>query len=156
MVINFCQADLTKKIINLHYARGITPKRVTSGGGHFCGLAPGQHSFKETSQRWRDCVRFHQPGNRTPTPRAAKNHVTITILLTLCKALYITISFELISRNGRRRLTPHVPNLGPSEKPVSCHKCAPLPSATFDKIFTASRVLFSARNTWSKFKIFAL
>ena len=29
---------------NLHYARDITPKRVTSGGAHFCGLAPGKHS----------------------------------------------------------------------------------------------------------------
>ena len=34
-------------------SRGITPKRVTSGGAHFRGLAPGQHSFKETLQRWR-------------------------------------------------------------------------------------------------------
>ena len=38
---------------NLHYTRRITPKRVTSCGAHLCGLAPGQHSSEETSQRWR-------------------------------------------------------------------------------------------------------
>ena len=38
---------------NLHYTRGITPKRVTSGGAHFRCLAPGQHSSEEISQRWR-------------------------------------------------------------------------------------------------------
>ena len=37
--------------LNLHYTRGITPKRVTSGGAHFAGLAPGQHSYHKTSQR---------------------------------------------------------------------------------------------------------
>ena len=39
--------------LNLHYTRGITPKRVTSGGDHLHGLAPGLHSSEETSQRWR-------------------------------------------------------------------------------------------------------
>ena len=38
---------------NLHYSRGIAPKRVTSGGAHLRGLASGQHSSEETSQRWR-------------------------------------------------------------------------------------------------------
>ena len=38
---------------NLHYTRRITPKRVTSCGAHLRGLAPGQHSSEETSQRWR-------------------------------------------------------------------------------------------------------
>ena len=38
---------------NLHYTRGITPKRVTIGGAHLRGLAPGQHSSERTSQRWR-------------------------------------------------------------------------------------------------------
>ena len=33
--------------------RGVTPKRVTCGGAHFCGLAPGQHISEETPQRWR-------------------------------------------------------------------------------------------------------
>ena len=36
---------------NLHYARMITPKRVTSGGVHLRGLAPGQHSSEKTPQR---------------------------------------------------------------------------------------------------------
>ena len=34
---------------NLQYTRDITPKRVTSGGAHLSGLAPGQHSSEETS-----------------------------------------------------------------------------------------------------------
>ena len=38
---------------NLYCIRGITPKRVTSGGAHLRGLAPGQHSSEETSLRWR-------------------------------------------------------------------------------------------------------
>ena len=37
---------------NLHYTRGITPKRVTSSGAHLRDLAPGQHSSEKTSQRW--------------------------------------------------------------------------------------------------------
>ena len=43
----------SKSKSNLHYTRRITPKRVTSCGAHFRGLAPGQHSSEETSQRWR-------------------------------------------------------------------------------------------------------
>ena len=38
---------------NLHHTRGITPNRVTSSEAHLHGLAPGQHSSEETSQRWR-------------------------------------------------------------------------------------------------------
>ena len=38
---------------NLHYTHRIKPKRVTSCGANLRGLAPGQHSFEETSQRWR-------------------------------------------------------------------------------------------------------
>ena len=38
---------------NLHYTRGITLKRATSGGAHFRSLAPGQHCSEETSQQWR-------------------------------------------------------------------------------------------------------
>ena len=36
-----------------HNTRGFTPKRVTSGGDHFRGLAPRQHSFEETLLQWR-------------------------------------------------------------------------------------------------------
>ena len=32
---------------NLHYTRGITPKRVTSGGAHLGDLAPGRRSREE-------------------------------------------------------------------------------------------------------------
>ena len=38
---------------SLHYTRGITTKPATNGGAHLRGLALGQHSFEETSQRWR-------------------------------------------------------------------------------------------------------
>ena len=39
------------KIFNNTY--DIAPKRETSGGAHFRGLAPGLHSSEQTSQRWR-------------------------------------------------------------------------------------------------------
>ena len=39
----------------LHYTRGIMLKRVTSGGAHLRGLALGEHSFEETSQRRQSC-----------------------------------------------------------------------------------------------------
>ena len=51
-----------------HFTRGITPKRVTSGGTHLRGLAPRQRSSEKTSQRWRavgDIVRFDRPRNRS-------------------------------------------------------------------------------------------
>ena len=35
----------------LHHSRGITSKRVTSGGAHVRSLAPGQLSFEKTSQQ---------------------------------------------------------------------------------------------------------
>ena len=38
---------------NFHHTRNIAPKRATSDGAHLRGFAPGQHSFKETSQWWR-------------------------------------------------------------------------------------------------------
>ena len=37
---------------NLHYTCGITPKLVTIDGARHRGLAPEQHSYEETSQRW--------------------------------------------------------------------------------------------------------
>ena len=45
--------NFKKSKSNLHYTRRITPKRVTSGGAHLHGLAPGLHSSEETSQQWR-------------------------------------------------------------------------------------------------------
>ena len=42
-----------KNFKTLGYIRGIAPKRVTSGRVHLRGLALGQHSIEETSQRWR-------------------------------------------------------------------------------------------------------
>ena len=57
-----------RKKSNLYYTRGITPKRVTSGGVHLRGLAPGQHASEEMTQRWQtvgDYVRFDRSRNRT-------------------------------------------------------------------------------------------
>ena len=65
---------------NLHFTRGGTLKRVTSGGAHL-GLAPGQLSSEETSQWWRivgDTVLFHRPENRTPTS-SANMHLTTAL-----------------------------------------------------------------------------
>ena len=45
-------SDIKKSKSNFHYTCN-TPKRVTSCGAHLRGLAPGQHSSEETSQRWR-------------------------------------------------------------------------------------------------------
>ena len=62
-----------RKNSNFYYTYGITPKRVTSGGAHLRGLAPGQYSFEETSERWRvigdTASDLPGPGNRTPTSR---------------------------------------------------------------------------------------
>ena len=44
---------MSRKKSNIYYNRGITTKRVTSGGAHLCGLGLEQNSFEETSQRWR-------------------------------------------------------------------------------------------------------
>ena len=56
---NLAQAERFKS--NLHYTCRITLKCVTSGGVYLRSLAPGQHRFEETSQRWRavgNIVRF--------------------------------------------------------------------------------------------------
>ena len=55
------------------YTRGVSPKRVTSGGGPIRGLAPGLHSPEETSQRWRTvgdkCADWTGPGIEPQTSR---------------------------------------------------------------------------------------
>ena len=56
MKTSSARKNLKKIRSNLHYTRRITPKRVTSGGAHLCGLAPGQHSSEETSQ-WLRAIR---------------------------------------------------------------------------------------------------
>ena len=45
--------NIKTKKSNLHHTRGLKPKRVTSDVAPFRGLAPGQHSSDETSQRRR-------------------------------------------------------------------------------------------------------
>ena len=58
---------------NLHYTRGITLKRVASGGAYLRSLASGQHNSEETSQRWRtvgDTVSdLTEPGFESQTSR---------------------------------------------------------------------------------------
>ena len=75
----FCDKYQIKKS-NLHYAPSIMSKRVTSGGVHLRGLAPGQHSSEETSQRWRvvgDTVSdLTDPGFEPGTSRIDRNDVT--------------------------------------------------------------------------------
>ena len=46
----------------LHYTRGITLKRVTSGRAHLLGLAPQlRKNVAALARRWRYCVRFDRP-----------------------------------------------------------------------------------------------
>ena len=69
---HYLRAEIIKTFkTHLHYrpTRGITPKRVTSGGIHLRDLAPGQHSSEESPLRWRTDgakARFDRPGNQTP------------------------------------------------------------------------------------------
>ena len=52
MAVSLTTLPLNDFKTNFHYTRDMTPKRVTSGGAHLRGLAPGQDSFEETSLRW--------------------------------------------------------------------------------------------------------
>ena len=57
---------------NLHYTRGITPKRVTSGGAHLRGLAPGlqlRRNVTAVASRWRHCADLTGPGIEPQTSR---------------------------------------------------------------------------------------
>ena len=53
------------QIKNIHYTRGITPERVTSGGTHLQSLALGQHSSEKTSQRWRKVGNTASDGDKS-------------------------------------------------------------------------------------------
>ena len=58
---------------NLHYIRSSTPKHVTSGGANLRGLAPEQHSSKETPGSFEPVATLcttHRPGIRSPRPLA--------------------------------------------------------------------------------------
>ena len=60
---------LPKPKSNLHYTRGITPKRVTSVGAHLCDLAPGYTAPKERrsgGEPLATLCRFHRSGDWTP------------------------------------------------------------------------------------------
>ena len=59
---------------NLHYTRGITPKRVMSGGYHLRNLAPRQHSLEEMSQRWR--TDLNDPGIEPQTSSTESDVLT--------------------------------------------------------------------------------
>ena len=75
---------------NLHYTRRITPKRVTSCGAHLRGLAPEQHSSKET---WRHCVDLTSPGIKPQTSRT--DSVRLATELTAGLSLYSTLDIRL-------------------------------------------------------------
>ena len=49
----------SKKKSNLRYMCGNTPKRVTGDGVYLHGLAPGQHSSKETPIGWSPLATLH-------------------------------------------------------------------------------------------------
>ena len=53
--IHVIEVQVLFKVIlpKFHHTRGITRKHVASGAVHLHDLAPGQHSFEKTSQRWR-------------------------------------------------------------------------------------------------------
>ena len=58
---------VNKSKTNLHHARDITPKRVTSGEAHLRCFAPGQHkNVAAVTSHCQHCVRFDRSGNRTP------------------------------------------------------------------------------------------
>ena len=57
---------------NLHYTRGITPKRVTSSGAHLCDLAPGYTAPKKRrsgGEPLATLCRFHRSGIEPQTSR---------------------------------------------------------------------------------------
>ena len=69
-----CLIKLKKS--NLHYTRGITPKRVASSGSHLRGLASEQHLSEETSQRWRAVgdTQARREGGRSGHCPGARGH----------------------------------------------------------------------------------
>ena len=73
---------------NLHYTRRIMPKRVTSCGAHLRGLAPGQHSSEETSQRWH-CVDLTGPGIKPRTSRTDSVRLATELTAGLDSALLL-------------------------------------------------------------------
>ena len=56
-----------KKKKNFHCTRGITPKRVTSGGVHLRSVAPG--NIATVASRWRHCADLTGPGIKPQTSR---------------------------------------------------------------------------------------
>ena len=63
MFVDLKNFQLTAKLkLKSNYTRGITPKRVTSGGPHLRGLAPELYSSKVTSQRWQAVDDLTGPG----------------------------------------------------------------------------------------------
>ena len=76
--------SVNEKISNLHHTRGISPKRVTSGGAHLRGIIA---LSTETSQRWRivaDSVWFDPPGNRAQSLPRRQRCVSPLHQLTGC------------------------------------------------------------------------
>ena len=77
---------------------GCTPKRVTSGGIHLCGLALGQHSYEETSQRCRavgDTVSdLTKPGIEPQTSSTESVILTTELTIRLPDVMLLRNSFS--------------------------------------------------------------
>ena len=64
--LQFCLTTISLKKSNVHYTGGITPKRVTSGGGHLRGIASGP-AMAEAFLKWggpKPMTRFSSPTTR--------------------------------------------------------------------------------------------
>ena len=75
-------------------------KGVATGGAHFRGLAPEQHSSEETSQQWRAVGKIvsdlNRPGSRTQTSRFNSdvfNH-PVSGFVSSIKCIALSISGE--------------------------------------------------------------
>ena len=87
-----------QKNLNLYYTCRMTPKRVTSGGAHLRGLAPGQHSSEETSRRWwaiDDTVSdLTSLGIEPQTSRSDSNILPSELTRRLLLKQFVSIIFE--------------------------------------------------------------
>ena len=81
---------------NLHYARVITPKRVTSGRSHLRILAPGQrcqHSSEKSCSDGDTASDLTDPGFKPQVYRTSSN-VSTTELTDLCKKILVVFAFQ--------------------------------------------------------------
>ena len=82
---------------NFHNIRGSTPKRVTSGGAHLRGLAPGLHRSEGASQRWRAV------GDIVPILPARKSNSRPLTPITCSLNIWANDRSTIISRKKQER-----------------------------------------------------